>query len=365
MTALAIVLSLAVAATGEGLRTRLPPAPVALYRVAWHRPLVPVKLLELAPLELGGASADPASGLVVCGTRDGWLHALRPDGTIAWEFKAAGPFVAPPAIDGDTVYAGSADGRVYALAAATGEERWRYDAKEEMGTRPVVARGTVFVSSLQDTLFAIDARTGAWRWHHRREAKSGFTIRGAAGAAVVDGTVYAAYSDGFVAALDAGNGQVRWERQVAPPGDYLDVDGLRVEGNRLYAAAYSGAVLAVDAESGAPVWSFRAPTASRVAVGEGLVVAVTGDEVYGLSPLNGKVLWTTPLGGAPGAAPAFVGRWLLVPATQGGLRFLEAASGRTVRVFDPGTGVAGAPGVNGSRVYVLSNSGDLFALDVS
>jgi hypothetical protein len=35
-----------------------------------------------------------------------------------------------------------------------------------------------------------------------------------------------------------------------------------------------------------------------------------------------------------------------------------------LRVFDPGTGVSGPAGVHGGRVYVLSNGGDLYALDL-
>jgi outer membrane protein assembly factor BamB len=370
IAALALALALATApasvpAPPPGLATRLPPAPLAVYDVAWHRPLVPnVEPLAGAPLEPGGAAVAPTNGLAVFGTRDGWLHAFRPEGTIAWEFKASGGFSAPPAFDADTVYAGSSDGRLYALELATGKERWRYEAKEELGTRPVVASGTVFVASLQDTLFAVDARTGAWKWHHRREPKAGFTIRGAAPAAVRENVVYAAYSDGFVAALDAGTGQVKWENLVAPPGDHPDVDALQLDGSRLYATAYSGAVLAIDASTGAVIWTFKAPGASRLAVGAGLVVAVTSNAVYGLSTSAGTPVWTAPLGGSPGADPVFAGKWVLVPAMEGGLRFIEAASGRTLRVLDPGTGVTGAPGVSGARVYVLSNGGDLLALDL-
>jgi hypothetical protein len=58
------------------------------------------------------------------------------------------------------------------------------------------------------------------------------------------------------------------------------------------------------------------------------------------------------------------GRWLLVPANGGGLRFLELASGRTVRVLDPGTGVSATPGLGAGRVYVLSNGGRLVALEL-
>jgi outer membrane protein assembly factor BamB len=366
MSALALALLLGWT-NPEGLSARLAPAPLALYSVAWRKPLVD-DLESNAPFEEGGVAVDRGSGLVLCGTQDGWLHAFRRDGSLAWEFHAGGAFPASPTIDGDTVYAGSGDGRVYALSLTDGKLRWSYDAREEMGTRPAVANGAVYVMSLQDTLVALDAKTGDWKWLHRREARGierGFTIRGAANAQVRGNTVYGAYSDGYVAALDAANGQVRWERQVAPTGEYTDVDGLWLDGNRLYAAAYSGALLALDAETGAPVWAFRAPLISRVTSAGGLVIAEGATQISGLSPATGQPVWSVGLQGAAAAAPSVAGRWLLVPTESGGLRFVEPASGRTLRVFDGGSGVAAEPGVDGDRVYVLSNRGILYALDLT
>jgi outer membrane protein assembly factor BamB len=370
MPVVGLALALALASTvppppaGPDARTTLPPAPLALYRVAWQRPLVPPQALEVGPQEHGAVAVDPQRGLAVVGTRDGWLHAFRPDGTVAWEFKAAGGF-GPPTIEGDTVYVGSSDGNLYAVAIPTGKARWTYAAKEDLSTRPALAGGLVIVASLQDTVFAVDAATGAWRWHHRREQKGeGLTIFGAASVSVSGGLAFAGYSDGFVAALDPATGAARWERRVSPSGTHLDVDSLAVEGDRLYAAAFSGAVLALEARTGKDVWSAAAPGASRVVVGGGFVFAVTSTSVVALAPLNGAQLWTTPLDGSPGATPALAGKWLLVPAGSGGLRWLEAATGRPLRRFEPGTGVLAGPGVGAGRVYVLSNGGDLFALDL-
>ena len=365
MTALALALLLGSSPSAQGLATRLPPVPLALYGLAWRRPLTDTS--DVFPLEEGGAAVDHASGMVVCGTRDGWLHALRPNGELAWEFVAGGAFPGPPTIDGGTVYVGSSDGRVYALALADGKRRWAYEAREEMGTKPTVVGGAVYIMSLQDTLFALDAATGEWKWIHRREARGidrGFTVRGAARALVRGDTVFGAYSDGYVAALDAANGQVRWERPVARPGEYTDVDGLFLDGDRLYAAAYSGALEALDPATGLPAWTFRAPNLSRVVVGKGLVVGESATQLVGLSPATGAPVWTVPLKGAPGAAPVFAGRWLLVPAMDGGLHFVEPGTGRTLRTFDGGSGVAGEPAVDGSRIYVLSNGGYLYALDL-
>jgi outer membrane protein assembly factor BamB len=361
MPALALALALLSAPAVDGA---MPPAPVRLWSIAWTRQLVGASMLEWKPFEPGGPAVDPVTGLVVVGTRDGWLHALRSDGSVAWEFRGAGPFDAAVTIEGDTVFAGSSDGRLYAIAIPTGRERWRYDAKEELATRPAVAGGTVYVASLQETLFALDAGTGAWKWQHRRERPQGFTIRGAAAPVVGGGKVFAGYADGTVVALDPASGAVRWQRQVAPRGDFVDVDSIALEGKRLYAAAYSGAVVAIDAESGDRLWEFAAKDATRVVALPGTVVAVTVNAVHALSPLDGSVLWTSPHEGAPRASPVRAGPWLLVPTGFGGLRVVELASGRPLRVLDPGSGVAAAPAVAGSRVYVLSNRGLLLALDL-
>jgi outer membrane protein assembly factor BamB len=361
MSALALALVLA---AGPSLSPQVKPAPVRLYRVLWQRPFVAAQALESKPLERGGVTVDPGSGVAVLGTRDGWLHAIRPDGTIAWEFKAGAGF-GPPAIDGDTVYAGSTDGHLYALALATGKARWSYDAKEDLATRPAVVGGTVLVSSLQDTVFAVEGASGAWLWHHRRERKGeGLTILGAASVVAAGETAYAGYSDGYAAALDVKTGAALWERRIAPAGAHLDVDALALEGQRLYAAAHSGAVLALDARTGDTLWTFEIAGPAQVTLAAGLVVAVTAASVVGLSPADGGAIWTTPLGGSPSGPPAVAGKWLLVPTGAGGLRWLEASTGRPLRTFDPGTGVSGTAGVAGSRVYVLSNGGDLFALEL-
>ncbi len=343
---------------------RMPPLPRELFSIAWKRSLVHAEFGDYLAGELGGAAVDAASGLVLVGTRDGWLHALRPDGSLAWEFRGGGAFAAEPLVAGGTVYAGCQDGRLYALALDSGQVRWSYDAKEQLGTRPLLVKGLVLVASLQDTVFAVDAASGAWRWHHRREPGEGFTIHGAASVQADGERLFAAYSDGTVTALETASGRVRWEQHVAPAGRYTDVDSLALADGRLYLAAYSGAVMALDGATGKTLWSQPHADASRVLVDRGALLAVTGKEVVSLSLKDGTPNWTAPLQGATGGALRVTGRWLLVPARDGGLRFYEAASGRLLRVLDPGSGVSSTPAVLGRRAYVLSNAGTLLALDL-
>jgi outer membrane protein assembly factor BamB len=355
----ALALTAAPAETG-----RMPPVPREIFRVIWTKKLVPTEFGDFQTHELGGVAVDATGARVVVGTRDGWLHALHPDGRLAWEFRGQGPFGGQPLIDGGTVYAGCNDGNLYALDLGTGALRWTFAAKEQLGSRPALANGVVVVASLEDTVFAVDAASGAWKWHHRRDLGEGFTISGAASVQVSEGRVFAAYSDGTVSALDAATGQVRWEQHVAPSGRYQDVDSLSLADGRLFLAAYSGAILALDPATGKTLWSQPYADAARVLASRGTVLAVAGKDVLSLSAMDGQVIWKAPLQGAASGMLAVVGRWLLVPADDGGLRFYEAASGRLVRILDTGAGFSATPGLRGRRVYALSNASTLLALDV-
>lgn len=371
MPSAALALALAVWAAPSGLVAdavpyRLAPAARSVYQVLWQRPFTPVGILEFKPSEPGGATADSRTGTVVFGTRDGWIHAVRPDRSIAWEHRARAGFEGPPAIEDGVVYIGSEDGFLYALKLSDGKEIWSYDSKEELGTRPAVSGGVVYFASLQDTVFAVDAISGKWKWHHHREARHGFSIRGSADVVVDAGIVYGGFSDGTVAALDASTGRALWERVVSPPGEEVDVDGLALDNGRLYAAAYSGAVVALDPKTGVQVWSSKVIGAHKVTAAGSVVYAVGTEGVTALSSSDGGALWKAKIdGGTPRSAPLIAGRWLVVPAGDGGLRWYEAASGRMLRVFDPGTGISGPPAQFGSRMYVLSNGGDLYAVEVS
>lgn len=359
MRLLALVL-----AAQAGVATQLPPAPVRVWTIRWQKQVVAPALLEWKARESGGPAVDATTGRVVIGTRDGWLRAYSADGALAWELEAAGRFEAPPRIDGDTVYAGSSDGFIYAVDLGSGKLRWKYDTQEEVGTTPATAGGLVLAMTLQDTLVAVDAKSGAWKWHHRREQREGFTIRGAASPVVAGPTAFGAYSDGTVAAVDLLSGAVQWERKIAPQGDFMDVDALRAQGGRVYATAYSGAIYALDAQTGQQQWEVKTPAPSRLALGGGMLVAVTNTQVLGIAPQDGAVRWTLPLQGAPAGDPVLVEGRAAVPNGQG-LLWIDARQGRLLRVFNPGTGVSAAPGWIGSRLYVLSNGGDLFALDLS
>jgi len=355
--AAAALLAFAVAAAAP------PPPTDSLFAVAWRKTLVEPYLLEYKPMEPAGPGIDPLTGMVVAATRDGYVQAYSADGKELWYAQLEGPFLAPPTIaDGLAIVAGL-DGRIFAFDAARGDLRWMYSYKEEFGSKPVVVGDLAYFATLEGTVLALEASTGAWKWHFRREPVGKFRILGVGRPAVVDGVLYQGFSDGSVVALDALTGAVKWDRKVGR-GDFPDIDSdPQVSKDRVYVASYGGQVAALDRKTGAPVWEAKAPFAYKGRLDGDIYVVVTTTEVVGFDARTGKQLWSTPHEGAPLADPVVAKGLVLVPIGRG-LLILDRKSGRKVRFFTRGSGATGSPAVLGNRLYLLSNVGELIAVDL-
>ncbi|MEW6430373.1 MAG: PQQ-binding-like beta-propeller repeat protein [Myxococcota bacterium] len=352
----------------------------AIYEVSWWTPLVKIGLLEFKPLEPAAPAVDPDTERVIVSTRDGFVRCLSPvDGHVEWEKKTPNRFSAGAAISGGVAYVPGGDGTLYALRVLSGEEAWTYDAKEELVTTPTVAEGLVLVASQNDTLFAVDEASGAWKWQYRRDTPSGFTIRGASRPAVADGLVYAGFADGTVVALGLDDGVQRWERKVSVTGtQFHDVDTQPIVADgHVFVASYADGIVALDAKSGDLEWtSAKLGITSMVLKGRTLFCVGDG-KLSAVETSQGRLLWSLDLSdkdkkgrGANAGVSLTVARGYVVVPTSTSLAFVDASAGRVRAMWNPGRGVTAAPTAfassrNGARLYVLSNLGSVFALQLT
>ncbi|MYE45230.1 MAG: PQQ-binding-like beta-propeller repeat protein [Chloroflexi bacterium] len=124
------------------------------------------------PTELSGAVPGDAAlegGLLVVGSFDRRLHALDAEtGAEEWVFDGDGWFWARPVIAGDTVYAASTWGSIYALNTGGGDAsrvRWHFNQLDsEIRAAPVLAGGVLVVAAEEATIWGIDPATGDLRW---------------------------------------------------------------------------------------------------------------------------------------------------------------------------------------------------------
>lgn len=206
----------------------------------------------------------------------------------------------------------------------------------------LAARGGRIVAAGRSAVVCLDRDTGAALWR----------ARGAGLAALLPTTLLASRAERLWA-LSPSTGRQRWERDLpgAPP------TGAALLAGGPLALVEPGAVSGIDPRSGATVWRFTAPGASRTwAVSFGPVLVAGSDTgfLHGLDA-EGRLLWRVR---APGPL-------LRAPAPWGGtcLALCETASGSALLAVDAATGVrrfeaplelvpAGAPARWGSRLVV-------------
>ncbi|MFO0600347.1 MAG: PQQ-binding-like beta-propeller repeat protein [Myxococcaceae bacterium] len=351
----------------------------AVWEVAWSSPLVKLGLLEYKPQEAAGPAIDPDTERVIVTTRDGFVRALSPlDGKTEWEFKTNGKFVAPPAISRGIAYVPGGDGMLYAFRVLSGEKLWAFKAGEELASTPVVTEKVVLVSSQSETVFAVDLQTGSWIWQYRRDAPSGFTVRGVARPQLSEDRVFMGFADGYVVALNLVTGVMEWEKRITTSGgqQFLDVDSLLLVEDRLIAASYKDGLAALDPKSGDLKWVSPHGGLNSL-LPRGRVVFGAGDgALTAFDSRSGRMLWSIDLsdkgpkgkGVNSGSAITMARGYVVVP-TATSLAFIEPTSGKVRAMWNPGRGVTATPaGLSspryGNRLYVMTNLGTLFALQM-
>jgi len=140
-------------------------------------------------------------------------------------------------------YSGSVDGRRYTpLAEVTSENvsrlriRWirQFDASDSRGestrteSTPIVVGGVIFTTEPPPDVVALDARSGEVRWRYKRSLPDKLPAccsRTNRGLAVLGNTLFLGSLEGVLVAINATNGTVIWQTEVANPSDGFTMTG--------------------------------------------------------------------------------------------------------------------------------------------
>jgi outer membrane protein assembly factor BamB len=338
--------------------------PLALYSIDWWIPLVQPTAFEYLPREYAPPAPDPEGRRVVVLTRDMMVRSVTVDGHIEWSFATHGRFNAAALIHEGVVYVPGDDGTLYALQADSGQLLWKYEVGEAFEATPAIARGKVLAATANDAVFAVDTRSGKLDWRYRREGAPTYSIHGTGAARVFGELAYVGFSDGYLVALNLADGSVKWERALSTPAkQFLDVDTTPVidAAGRLFAASYKDGIYALESRSGTIQWHTAHQGVTNLLL-RGPVLFASGDqEVSAVSEETGRPIWSRDLGNRAADAPVLAHGLLIIPTGQG-LVFLDAASGKVRRFWNPGKGVTASPLFDRSHLYVLSNLGYLYAM---
>jgi outer membrane protein assembly factor BamB len=258
---------------------------------------------------LGPVASSPAvaGGIVYFTSYDGRFYAVdAKNGKLKWKFATGGErryeakglhgiqpktqtiadpwdvYLSSPVVAGGTVYAGSGDGHVYALDAASGELRWKFQAGDVVHASPAFDSGTLYFGSWDSFLYAVDAATGKEKWRVKggEDPVMHNQIGFQSSPSVANGIVYTGCRDSNVYAIDAATGKEKWRfnNQMS----WVNSSPAVVKGKVLFATSDSSLFHIADAATGKSLvkqqlkaYVFSSP-------------AVAGDIVY-LGVLNGTL----------------------------------------------------------------------------
>jgi len=367
---LAALASCASVTTRESEPVKERGGPAGIVHVRWRTEIHARKLFQPQPEEC--ASGALAGDRLVIGSRDGSIVGVRlSDGHLDWATPVSGGVDSDARFDAKRgqVYVGADDGSFYAVDANTGGVRFKYSAKGAIERGAEVGGDDVYFATAADRVVALDATTGKWRWQYERETPDGFTIHGYSAPRLRGSQLFAGFADGYLVSLQAVTGEVIWAKSLAATSDqFVDVDSSPIAADdAVYAASYSGGVYALDMKDGAVRWRLPAEGAGPMSLIEGrLFFAAPRQGLHAVSSA-GQILWRQGLAEAGDlTAPLALGHYLIFSGSRGGLFVVDARDGDLLEIFNPGEGICASATLDATRqrLYVLSNGGTLYALDV-
>ena len=210
-------------------------------------------------------------GIVYAGITDNNTRAFNATtGHYEWGYKTDGPIYSSPAADGNILFFGSNDTKLYALDAsgAAPVSLWNFTTNGAIRSTPAIENGKVFFGSDNHTLYALNEMTGEliWSW-----ATTSVNVKLRNGVVIANNKVYVTSTDApKVYALNA---------NVAP-GNYTETDfDIRYWTKDLSISGFSGSISGLNE----PIYA-----------GGKIVVTSTGGDpamLFALDADVGNVLW--------------------------------------------------------------------------
>ncbi len=294
-----------------------------------------------------------------------WERELVPEG----EDEEAG-FGGGLAIADGKLFAATGFGTVVALDPSSGQTLWTKRFELPFRMSPTAINGRIFVVNAESQLFCLSTEDGRELWTARGLPEAA-TVLSNASPAVSGNTVVVPYPSGELLAFDVENGQPKWAESLTRtrPGlaaqEVGDTTRPAVASGTVYAVGGAGRLIATDIESGSRRWSLDVASSQTPWVsGQAVFVVDRSGKLVAVERESGEIAWVAEL---PPArhwnGPVLAGGKLWLISSKGLMLGVNANNGEIVTKRDLDTGVFIAPVVAAGQMYVLSDGGDLIAMN--
>lgn len=306
-------------------------------------------------------TAAIANGRVYVGSLNGTVICLElKTGDRVWTYRSretAKPtdfvpgFKAPATVTADTVYIGDEEGMFHALDRATGKKKWTFETGAEIPSAAVPFEDTILLSSHDSNLYCLKL-DGAKVWNFTTQDRIN------ASPAISGHHTFVTGCDAHLRVVD-----IKTAKEIAniDLGSYVIASPALVD-DILYVGNYGNEVLAINWRTGKRVWTYSDPTRqfpyhSSAAVTEKYVILGSQDKrVHCIDRLKGEKVWTFQTKGKVNSSPVVVGERIFVGSDDGTLYGLDM-SGKEIWRHTDGRPFAASPAVGEGCLVIGSESG--------
>ncbi|MBU6951602.1 PQQ-binding-like beta-propeller repeat protein [Hahella sp. HN01] len=283
-------------------------------------------------------------------------------GSLAWSFEVGGQLEGDVAIDGNgVVYVGSRDGFLYAIYP-DGTLKWKAKLKSIIGTSapPAIGvDGSVYIGDYDGYLYAFT---------ENGELKEGWpkSVGSVESAAAFDsnGNIYIGTRGGYIYAFST-DGEELWRQYI---GAAMYASPIITVDDVLYITAVDGRLYALSLD-GKIKWAYKAAgyVTSSPAIGyDGTIYFGSRDHsVYAIYP-SGRLKWKYDTGEEVRSSPVVGKDYLYIGTYTGRLLALGHQTGDVVGEYNTNATISGSPAIGrDGTVYVANEAGYVYGLNSS
>ena len=321
---------------------------------------VPNELKLLWTYEAGESiesSAAIVGDTVFVGSQKGELTSLNlNNGAVYWKYHIDSPIgESSPAYSGGVVYVGDLGGWLHAVNAADGKKLWAFKTGSEIKSSPVVVGDRVLIGSYDQHLYCLSTRNGSVLWKVKTNGPVHSTP------SISGGVAFIAGCDELFRAVHIADGR---EMFNVSSGAYTGASPA-LSGSSAYYGTFNNEVLMVSLNEHRIIWHYQHPQRhfpfySSAAITRNRIVIGGRDKmVHGLNPA-GKAVWTFATKARVESSPAIAGGRVFVGSNDGRFYVLNLNTGAKLWEFNAGAPLSASPAIGRGRIVIGSQDGRLY-----
>jgi outer membrane protein assembly factor BamB len=303
------------------------------------------------------SSAAIVGSTVFVGTQKGELLSLNLDnGAVYWKYQIDAPIgESSPAYSGGVVYVGDLSGWFHAVNASDGKKLWAFKTGTEIKSSPVVVGDRVLIGSYDQNLYCLSTRNGSVLW----KVKTNGPVHSTPG--IADGLAFIAGCDELFRAIRISDGR----EMFSVSSDAYTGASPAIRDGSAYYGTFNNEVLMVGLKDHKIGWRYQHPErkfpfySSAAVTADRIVIGGRDKLVHGLNSA-GKAVWTFATKARVESSPAIAGGRVFVGSNDGRFYVLNLTTGAKLWEFNAGGPLSASPAIARGRIVIGSQDGHLY-----